>query len=48
MILALFSHYPDVVFHNTALNTKSGPFFQLLQAEFPDRLAPISDHQILD
>lgn len=41
MVLALFSQYPNVLFHNTSLNTKSGPFFKALQADFPENLAPV-------
>lgn len=44
MVLALFSQYPGIMFHNTALNAKSRPFFKALQEDFPENLAPISDN----
>uniref|UniRef100_UPI001B7FE5EB hypothetical protein n=1 Tax=Acaricomes phytoseiuli TaxID=291968 RepID=UPI001B7FE5EB len=46
MVLALFSRYPGVTFHNTSLNQKSGPFFQKIQREYPRNLSPIKDSQI--
>nr|AFK89284.1 hypothetical protein [Arthrobacter sp. J3.40] len=42
MVRALLRAYPDATWSNQSLNRQSGPMFQRLSSEFPERIAPVS------
>lgn len=44
MVRALLTFFPTTYWNNENLNEESGPLFMKLQAEFPERIAAISDN----
>lgn len=45
MVKVLLEHYRGTWFFNSSVNNMSGPLFVKLQAEFPDRIAPLRRHE---
>lgn len=43
MVRALLTFFPTTYWNNENLNEESGPFFMKMQAQFPERIAVITD-----